>query len=80
MGTMMSVNAVHVPTFTQMQKLFEIIHMLQPQNIRFKIKTDKGVFDQVYDIDAAADFKNDIIQFEMYGKKKPSTMRHWRDF
>ena len=80
MGSMMSVNAVHVPTFTQMQKLFEIMHLLQPQNVRFKIKTNSGVFDSVYDIDDAADFKNDIKQFEMYGKKKPSTMRHWRDF
>ena len=80
MGTMMSVNAVHVPTFTQMVKLFEIIHLLQPQNVRFKIRTANGVFDEVYDIDAAADFKNDIKQFEMYGKKKPSTMRQWRDY
>jgi hypothetical protein len=53
---------------------------LQPQNIRFKIRTGKGVFDEVYDIDAAADFKNDIKQFEMHGKKKPSTMRQWRDY
>ena len=80
MGSMMSVNAVHVPTFTQMQKLFEIMHLLQPQNVRFKIRTSKGVFSEVYDIDDAADFKNDIIQFEMYGKKKPSTMRQWRDY
>ena len=80
MGSMMSVNAVHVPTFTQMQELFKIINELQPQNVRFKIKTINGVFDAVYDVDDAADFKNDILQFEMYGKKKPSTMRHWRDF
>jgi len=80
MGSMMSINAVHVPTFTQMQKLFEIMHLLQPQNVRFKIKTNNGVFSEVYDIDDAADFKNDIIQFEMYGKKRPSTMRQWRDY
>lgn len=80
MGSMMSINAIHVPTFTQMQKLFEIIHMLQPQNVRFKIRTRNGIFDEDYDIDDAADFKNDILQFEMYGKKKPSKMRHWRDF
>ena len=80
MGSMMTVNAAHVPTFTQMQKLFEIVNLLQPQNVRFKIRTGKGVFDEVYGIDAAANFKNDIIQFEMYGKKKPSTMRQWRDY
>ncbi len=80
MGTMMSVNAVHVPTYTQMVKLFDIIHKIQPQNVRFKIRTANGVFDEVYDIDAAADFKDDIIHFEMYGKKKPSTMRQWRDY
>jgi hypothetical protein len=53
---------------------------LQPQNVRFKIRTGKGVFDEVYGIDTAPNFKNDIIQFEMYGKKKPSTMRQWRDY
>jgi hypothetical protein len=63
-----------------MQKLFEIVNLLQPQNVRFKIRTGKGVFDEVYGIDTAPNFKNDIIQFEMYGKKKPSTMRQWRDY
>lgn len=78
MGTMMSINAIHVPNFTQMQKLFEIIHMLQPQSVRFKIRTSNGIFDEVYDIDDAADFKGDIIQFEMYGKKAPSITRRFR--
>jgi hypothetical protein len=80
MGSMMTVNAAHVPTFTQMQKLFEIVNLLQPQNVRFKIRTGKGVFDEVYGIDTAPNFKNDIKQFEMHGKKKPSTMRQWRDY
>jgi hypothetical protein len=80
MGSMMTVNSAHVPTYTQMQKLFEIINLIQPANIRFKTNTGKGLFDKVYNINKAADYKNDIKEFEMHGKKIPSLMSQWRDY
>jgi hypothetical protein len=76
----MTVNAIHIPTSLQIQKIYEIIHLIQPKSISFKIKTDKGKFVKVYDIDNAVDFKKDLLDFTTHGEKKPSTMRDWRNF
>ena len=76
----MTVNAIHIPTSLQIQKIYEIIHMTQPKAISFKIKTDKGKFVKVYDIDDAIDFKKDLSDFATHGEQKPSTMRDWRNF
>jgi hypothetical protein len=76
----MTVNAIHIPTSLQIQKIYEIIHMTQPKAISFKIKTDKGKFVKVYDIDDAVDFKKDLLDFTTHGEQKPSTMRDWRNF
>ncbi len=76
----MTVNAIHIPTSLQIQKIYEIIHMTQPKAISFKIKTDKGKFVKVYDIDDAVDFKKDLLDFTIHGEQKSSTMRDWRNF
>ena len=76
----MTVNAIHIPTSLQIQKIYEIIHMTQPKAISFKIKTDKGKFVKVYDIDDAVDFKKDLLDYTIHGEQKSSTMRDWRNF
>jgi hypothetical protein len=76
----MTVNAIHIPSSLQIQKIYEIIHMTQPKSISFKIKTDKGKFVKVYDIDDAVDFKKDLLDFTIHGEQKPSTMRDWRNY
>jgi hypothetical protein len=76
----MTVNAIHIPTSLQIQKIYEIIHLIQPKSISFKIKTDKGKFIKVYDIDDAVDFKKDLLDFTIHGVQKPSTMRDWRNY
>ena len=78
MAGIMSVNAVHLPSLMQIQKIFEIIHLLQPSTVQFDIKTDKGQFREVYDIDDVADFKRDILEFKIHGQRQQSTMREWR--
>lgn len=78
MAGIMSVNAVHLPSLMQIQKIFEIIHLLQPNTIQFDIKADKGQFREVYDIDDVADFKRDILEFKIHGQRQQSTMREWR--
>lgn len=76
----MTVNAIHIPTSLQIQKIYEIIHLIQPKSISFKIKTNKGKFVKVYDIDDAIDFKKDLLDFTIHGEQKSSTMRDWRNF
>jgi hypothetical protein len=78
MAGIMSVNAVHLPSLMQIQKIFEIIHLLQPNTVQFDIKADKGQFREVYDIDDVADFKRDILEFKIHGQRQQSTMREWR--
>jgi hypothetical protein len=78
MAGIMSVNAVHLPSLMQIQKIFEIIHLLQPNTVQFDIKADKGQFREVYDIDDVADFKRDILEFKIHGQRQQSTMRDWR--
>jgi hypothetical protein len=78
MAGVMSVNAVHLPNEIQQQKIFEIINLLQPKDIQFSIKTDKGQFVQVYKINNVVDFKKDIQKFEMYGPLKNSLVRELR--
>lgn len=75
----MTVNAIHIPTSLQIQKIFEIIHLIQPKSISFKISTNNGKFIKVYDIDNAIDFKKDLREFTIHGTKKQSTMRDWRN-
>jgi hypothetical protein len=76
----MTVNAIHIPTSLQIQKIYELIHLIQPKSISFKIRTDKGKFVKVYDIDDAVDFKKDLLDFTIHGEQKPSTMRDWRNY
>jgi hypothetical protein len=76
----MTVNAIHIPTSLQIQKIYEIIHLIQPKSISFKIKIGNRKFVKVYDIDDAIDFKKDLTDFETHGEKKPSLMRDWRNF
>ena len=76
----MTVNAIHIPTSLQIQKIYEIIHLIQPKSISFKIKTGNRKFIKVYDIDDAFDFKEDLRNFTTHGEQKPSTMREWRNF
>jgi hypothetical protein len=80
MGRILKINANHVPTDIQKEKIFKIIHLLQPKKISFKIKNNKGKFEKIYDIDDAVDFKEDLLDFETHGEKKPSTIRDWRNF
>jgi hypothetical protein len=78
MAGIMSVNAVHLPSLMQIQKIFEIIHLLQPNTIQFDIKNEKNQFKEVYDIDDVADFKRDILEFKIHGQRQQSTIREWR--
>jgi hypothetical protein len=64
----------------QINKLFDLIHLLQPKQVAVKIVTDKGTFQEVYDIDDVADLKQDILQFKIHGPKKQSTMSEWRRY
>ena len=80
MAGYMAVNAIHLPSLMQINKLFEIIHLLQPKQVAVKVVTDKGKFQRVYDIDDVADFKGDILQFKIHGPKKESTMSEWRRY
>ncbi len=77
MAGFMTVNAVHLLSLMQIQKIFEIIYLVQPKKIQFDIKSDKGKFIEVYDIDDVADFKNDFLDFKIRGPKKPSQMREF---
>ncbi len=80
MAGYMAVNAIHLPSLMQINKLFEIIHLLQPKQVAVKIVTDKGTFQEIYDIDEVADFKGDVLQFKIHGPKKESTMSEWRRY
>jgi hypothetical protein len=77
MAGTMTVNAAHLLSLMQIQKIFEIIHLVQPKITQFDIKSDNGRFKEVYDIDDVADFKNDFLDFKIHGPKKPSKMREW---
>ena len=80
MAGYMAVNAIHLPSLMQIKKLFEIIHLLQPKEVAFQIKTDKGTFQKSYDIDDIADFEDDILHFKIHGPKKQSIMRELRRY
>ncbi len=80
MAGYMAVNAIHLPSLMQINKLFEIIHLLQPKQVAVKVVTDKGKFQRVYDIDDVADFKGDILQFKIHGPRKDSVMGEWRRY
>ncbi len=80
MAGYMAVNAIHLPSLMQINKLFEIIHLLQPKQVAVKVETDKGKFQRVYDIDDVADFKGDILQFKIHGPRKDSVMGEWRRY
>jgi hypothetical protein len=80
MAGIMSVNAAHVPSLTQIQKIYEIINLLdpKPKEIQLKIITDKGHFFEFYDLDDIGDLKRDILEFKIHGQRQQSTMREWR--
>ena len=80
MAGYMAVNAIHLPSLMQIQKLFDIIDLLQPKQVAIRIVTAKGTFQQIYDIDGVADLKGDILQFKIHGPKKESTMSEWRRY
>ena len=80
MAGYMAVNAIHLPSLMQIKKLFKIIHLLQPKEVAFQIKTDKGTFQKSYDIDDIADFEDDILHFKIHGPKKQSIMRELRRY
>lgn len=80
MAGTMTVNAAHLLSLMQIQKIFEIIHLVQPKIIQFDIKSDKGRFRESYNIDKIDDFKNDFLDFKIHGTKKPSQMREWRRY
>lgn len=72
MGDRMTINANHIPGRVQMKELFKIMHMIQPQSVLFKVKTDKGVFLKSYNIDDVFDFEDDVKSFDITGKIKQS--------
>ena len=80
MAGYMAINAIHLPSLMQINKIFDIIHLLQPKQVAIKIVIDKGTFQEVYDIDDVADLKQDILQFKIHGPKKQSTMSEWRRY
>jgi len=80
MAGYMAINAIHIPSLMQINKIFEIIVLLQPQKIAIKINTDKGNFMEFYDMKNATDLKQDILQFKIHGPKKQSTMGEWRRY
>ena len=80
MAGYMAINAIHIPSLMQINKIFEIIYLLQPQKIAIKINTDKGNFMEFYDIKNFANLKQDILQFEKHGPKKKSTIGEWRRY
>ena len=80
MAGYMAINAIHLPSLMQINKIFDIIHLLQPKEVAIKIVTDKGTFMEMYDINNIADIKQDILQFKIHGPKKQSTMSEWRRY
>lgn len=80
MAGYMAINAIHLPSLMQINKIFEIIQLLQPKQVAIKIVTDKGTFMEMYDINNVDDIKQDILQFKIHGPKKQSTMSEWRRY
>ncbi len=80
MAGIMSVNAAHIPSLMQIQKIYEIINLLdpKPKEIQVKIITDKGQFFEFYDLDDIGELKRDILEFKIHGQRQQSTMREWR--
>ena len=80
MAGLMSVNAAHLPSLMQIQKIYEIINLLdpKPKEVQVKIITDKGQFFEVYKVDDIGDLKRDILEFKIHGQRQQSTMREWR--
>jgi hypothetical protein len=80
MAGLMSVNAAHEPSLMQIQKIYEIINLLdpKPKEVQVKIITDKGQFFEVYKVDDIGDLKRDILEFKIHGQRQQSTMREWR--
>ena len=80
MAGYMAVNAIHLPSLMQINKIFDIINLLQPKQVAIKIVTDKGTFMEMYDFNDVNDIKQDILQFKIHGPKKQSTMSEWRRY
>lgn len=76
----MAINANHMPSLMQINKIFEIASLLQPKRVAIKVVTQKGIFMEEYKFDDIANLKEDILEFKMHGPKKQSTMREWRRY
>jgi hypothetical protein len=80
MAGYMAVNAIHLPSLEQIRKLFDIINLLQPEQVAVKIVTDKGTFQRTYNIKDVDNLKGDILQFKIHGPTKDSKIGEWRRY
>ena len=76
----MAINANHMPSFMQINKIVEIASQLQPKRVAIKVVTQKGIFMEEYKFKDISNLKEDILEFKMHGPKKQSTMREWRRY
>lgn len=76
----MAINANHMPSLMQIDKIVEIASLLQPKRVAIKVVTQKGIFMEEYKFKDISNLKEDILEFKMHGPKKQSTMREWRRY
>ena len=76
----MAINANHMPSLMQINKIVEIASQLQPKRVAIKVVTQKGIFMEEYKFKDISNLKEDILEFKMHGPKKQSTMREWRRY
>lgn len=76
----MAINANHMPSLMQINKIVEIASLLQPKRVAIKVVTQKGIFMEEYKFKDISNLKEDILEFKMHGPKKQSTMREWRRY
>lgn len=76
----MAINANHMPSLMQINKIIEIANLLQPKRVAIKVVTQKGIFMEEYKFKDIANLEEDILEFKMHGPKKQSTMREWRRY
>lgn len=76
----MAINANHMPSLMQINKIVEIASLLQPKRVAIKVVTQKGIFMEEYKFKDISNLEEDILEFKMHGPKKQSTMREWRRY
>lgn len=76
----MAINANHMPSLMQINKIVEIASLLQPKRVAIKVVTQKGIFMEEYSFKDISNLEEDILEFKMHGPKKQSTMREWRRY